>query len=81
MNEELPKLLHGLIGIQASAVQTMTEIAAQVNVLRLTVYSVNPDAEGIHAILLPQVRDNLAEEIKTQQASLERLKEAVSKIR
>ena len=81
MNEELPKLLHGIIGIETSAVQYMTELAAQVNALRLTVYSVHPEAEAIHATLLPQVRDKLAEDIKRQQASLERLREAASTIK
>jgi hypothetical protein len=81
MDEEFPKLLHGLIGIQSSAIQSMTEIAAQVNALRLTVYSIHPNAEAIHATLLPQVRDRLAEEIKRQQASLDLLKAAASKIR
>ena len=81
MNEELPKLLHSIIGIQTSAVQSMTELAAQINALRLTVYSIYPEAEVIHATLLHQVRDKLAEEIKQQQASLERLKAAASKIK
>ena len=81
MNEELPKLLVGIIGIQTSAVQSLTELAAQVNTLRLTIYSIYPEAEAIHATILPQVRDKLGEEIKRQQASLERLKAAASTIK
>jgi hypothetical protein len=81
MSEELPKLLHGIIGMQTSVVQYMTELAGQVNALRLTVYSIHPEAEAIHGTLLPQVRDKLAEEIKRQQASLERLKAAASKFK
>jgi hypothetical protein len=59
----------------------MTEMAAELNALRLTVYSIHPEAKAIHATLLPQVRDRLAEQIKHQQASLEMLKGAASKIR
>jgi hypothetical protein len=81
MNEELPRLLLGIIGIQTSAIQSMTELTAQVNALRLTVYSTHPEAEAIHATLLAQVRDKLAEEIKRQQASVEQLRESASTIK
>ena len=80
MNEELPKLLLGIIGIQTSTIQSMTEITAQLNALRQTVYSIHPKAEAAYETLLPQVRDKLAEEIERQQVALELLKAAVSTI-
>lgn len=80
MNEELPKLLLEIIGIQTSTIESMTEIAAEVNALRLTVYSIDPKAEAIHTKFLPQVRDKLVKQIKRQQASLDVLKVALSTI-
>jgi hypothetical protein len=80
MSEELPKLLLGIIEIQTATIESMTEIAAEVNALRLTLSSIHPSAEAIHATLLPKVREKLVGEMNRQQASLELIKAALSTI-
>ena len=80
MNEELSKTLLGIIGMQATTTQSMTEIAAQLNALRLTIFALHPKAKAAYEKVLPQVRDKFAEEINRQQFSLELLKATVSTI-
>jgi hypothetical protein len=78
MDETLQTILLRLLSAQSASAEALAQIGVEFHALRLTLFALDPQAEGIFQEILPGAKEALAEELKRQQAVLAMLKETVS---